>query len=147
MIVMIIQDTYSHFNGLEFLLIHKLASWQEIQELIGMADSKQSLDALFLRHDWSNQSDAGSRQITYLVKNRVAIESQNQLSISSEWYDRHHSSYVSDEIDVGIEILPTSILHELMSPGVAVDENEHSSILRRRWDARAVPLVLIGVYV
>ena len=142
---MIIQDTYSHFNGLEFLLIHKPALWQEIQRIIGLSDSKQSLTALLFDHGWSNQADADSRQTTYLVKDRIAIEIQNRLPVASEWYDRYHSGYASDQIDVGIEMLPTNILHELMSPGGEVDEGGRASILQRRWDARAVPLVLIGV--
>ncbi len=142
---MIIQDTYSHFNGLEFLLIHKSALWQEVQRLIGLSDSKQSLTVLLFDHGWSTQADADSRQIIYLVKDRIAIEIQDQLSVASEWYDRHQSGYANDQIDVGIEILPTNILHELTSPGRAFDENKSASILRRRWDARAVPLVLIGV--
>ena len=32
--------TYSHLNGLEFLLVHKPALWNEIQEIIASVDAE-----------------------------------------------------------------------------------------------------------
>lgn len=34
-----IAETYSHLNGLEFLIVHKPALWKEIQEVIGAVDA------------------------------------------------------------------------------------------------------------
>jgi len=34
-----IAETYSHLNGLEFLLVHKLALWREIQSVIAAVDA------------------------------------------------------------------------------------------------------------
>ena len=34
-----IVETYSHLNGLEFLLVHKPALWQEIQSVIAAVDA------------------------------------------------------------------------------------------------------------
>ncbi len=34
-----ISETYSHLNGLEFLLVHKLHLWQEIQAVIATVDA------------------------------------------------------------------------------------------------------------
>lgn len=33
-------ETYSHLNGLEFLLVHKLKLWQELQEVITLVDAE-----------------------------------------------------------------------------------------------------------
>jgi hypothetical protein len=33
-----IAETYSHFNGLEYLLVHKPQLWREIQEVISLVD-------------------------------------------------------------------------------------------------------------
>lgn len=34
-----IAETYSHLNGLEFLLVHKPALWKEIQNVISAVDA------------------------------------------------------------------------------------------------------------
>jgi hypothetical protein len=36
-----IVETYSHLNGLEFLLVHKPALWEEIQDVISAVDAKK----------------------------------------------------------------------------------------------------------
>lgn len=36
-----IAETYSHLNGLEFLLVHKRSLWQEIQEVISSVDANK----------------------------------------------------------------------------------------------------------
>jgi Restriction endonuclease BglII. len=34
-------ETYSHLNGLEYLLVHKPELWNEILEVIGMVDANR----------------------------------------------------------------------------------------------------------
>ena len=36
-----IAETYSHLNGLEFLLVHKRSLWQEIQDVISAVDANK----------------------------------------------------------------------------------------------------------
>lgn len=36
-----IAETYSHLNGLEFLLVHKSGLWKEIQQVIGAVDAEK----------------------------------------------------------------------------------------------------------
>jgi hypothetical protein len=36
-----IAETYSHLNGLEFLLVHKPTLWQEIQSVIAAVDANK----------------------------------------------------------------------------------------------------------
>lgn len=36
-----IAETYSHLNGLEFLLVHKKALWKEIQSVISEVDANK----------------------------------------------------------------------------------------------------------
>ena len=38
---MIIHETYSHLNGLEFLLVHKKDIWQELQQVIAEVDASK----------------------------------------------------------------------------------------------------------
>ena len=36
-----ISETYSHLNGLEFLLVHKKELWNEIREVISLIDAER----------------------------------------------------------------------------------------------------------
>ena len=36
---MVIAQTYSHLNGLEFLLVHKPRLWEEIRDVIAQVDA------------------------------------------------------------------------------------------------------------
>jgi hypothetical protein len=36
-----IAETYSHLNGLEFLLVHKPSLWQEIQNVTAAVDANE----------------------------------------------------------------------------------------------------------
>ena len=38
-----IVETYSHLNGLEFLLVHKKEMWKEIEDVIAAINSEQCL--------------------------------------------------------------------------------------------------------
>ena len=55
------------------------------------------------------------------------------------------SFFVSDAIDVGIEILPMKELETQMSSGVPYYERDLLNIIRQGRGVPAVPLVLMGV--
>ena len=60
-----IVERYSHLNGLEFLLVHKLGLWEEIQSV----DQKKEIERAGCSPIYSyNQTD--------FIKDRVAIEIQ-----------------------------------------------------------------------
>ena len=62
------------------------------------------------------------------------------------WLGREHLSfYVSDIIDVGVEVLPMKELEKTMSTGVAYYERDLLNVIRQGRGVPAVPLVLIGV--
>jgi len=200
-----IAQTYSHLNGLEYLLVHHRALWDEVQAVIGAVDatlcrtkvSKEvrkmkggnlyspiDLNAQFKErlaaHDWNERrvhywvtSDvklirqtltkepeeqradivkAGHKPIqsynqTDFVKNRVAIEVQlgKYAFVAYDLFVKHLAFYVRDEIDVGIEILPTKAMQTLMSSGIAYYEGELYNVIRNGRGVPAVPLVILGV--
>ena len=86
-----------------------------------------------------NQSD--------FVKERVAVEVQfgKYAFVAHDLFVKHLSFYVSDIIDVGIEILPMKSLEKEMSSGVPYYERDLLNVLRQGRGVPAVPLVLIGV--
>lgn len=84
---------------------------------------------------------------TDFVKDRVAVEVQfgKYAFVAHDLFVKHLSFYVSDIIDVGIEILPMKELEREMSSGVPYYERDLLNVIRQGRGVPAVPLVLIGV--
>ena len=84
---------------------------------------------------------------TDFVKERVAVEVQfgKYAFVAHDLFVKHLSFYVSDIIDVGIEILPMKELEQEMSSGVPYYERDLLNVLRQGRGVPAVPLVLIGI--
>ena len=84
---------------------------------------------------------------TDFVKDRVAVEVQfgKYAFVAHDLFVKHLSFYISDIIDVGIEILPMKELEREMSSGVPYYERDLLNIIRQGRGVPAVPLVLIGV--
>ena len=199
-----IEASYSHLNGLEFLIVHKPQLWEEIQSIIldvdaelcrtkisrekrtmGKAlyspiDMNKEFEARFNGHQWRESRTAywvteNARLIrrtiqlspseqkaeieaaglnpiysynqTDFVKDRIAVEVQfgKYAFVAHDLFVKHLSFYVSDIIDVGIEVLPMKELEREMSSGVPYYERDLLNVLRQGRGVPAVPLVLIGV--
>ena len=84
---------------------------------------------------------------TDFVKERVAVEVQfgKYAFVAHDLFVKHLGFYVSDIIDVGIEILPMKELEREMSSGVPYYERDLLNVVRQGRGVPAVPLVLIGV--
>ena len=84
---------------------------------------------------------------TDFVKDRVAVEVQfgKYAFVAHDLFVKHLSFYVSDLIDVGIEILPMKSMERRMSSGVPYYERDLMNVVRQGRGVPAVPLVLIGV--
>lgn len=96
--------------------------------------------------------DAGYKPIrsynqTDFVKERVAVEVQlgKYAFVAHDLFVKHMAFFVSDVIDVGVEILPMKELESEMSSGVAYYERDLLNIIRQGRGVPAVPLVLIGI--
>ena len=84
---------------------------------------------------------------TDFVKDRVAVEVQfgKYSFVAHDLFVKHLSFYVSDIIDVGIEILPMKEMERHMSSGVPYYERDLLNVLRQGRGVPAVPLWMIGV--
>ncbi len=84
---------------------------------------------------------------TDFVKDRVAVEVQfgKYAFVAHDLFVKHMAFFVSDLIDVGIEVLPMKELEAHMSSGVPYFERDLLNIIRQGRGVPAVPLVLIGV--
>lgn len=199
-----ISETYSHINGLEYLLIHRPKLWLEIQDVIASVSAKQygrsgfsqstpsdvvEYDAIELQEQfryqlsvkgwkeagadfWVTRNERlaratltmspeeqrqrieaageipikGHSQIKFM-KNRVGVEVQfgRYELVTYDLSVRLLSLYVSDQIDVGIEILPMKTLQSQMSSGVPYFEGEFYNVIRQGRGVPAVPLVMVGI--
>lgn len=113
-----------------------------LRGMLGMSadDQKAAIEAEGLQA-------IGSYNQTDFVKDRVAVEVQfgKYSFVAHDLFVKHLSFYVSDIIDVGIEILPTMTLETHMSSGVAYYERDLMNVVRQGRGVPAVPLILLGV--
>ncbi len=81
------------------------------------------------------------------VKDRVAVEVRfgKYSFVAHDLFVKHLHFFVSDEIDIGIEILPMKAMEREMSSGVAYYERDLLNVLRQGRGVPAVPLWMIGV--
>lgn len=81
------------------------------------------------------------------VKDRVAIEVQfgKYFSVAYDLHVKHTFFFLRDEIDVGIEIIPTHAMMRRMDTGVAWFENEVTNVIREGRNNPSVPIVIIGI--
>lgn len=84
---------------------------------------------------------------TDFVKERVAMEVQfgKYSFVAYDLFVKHLAFFISDKIDVGIEILPMKSLQSQMSSGPGYYEGELYNVMRQGRGVPAVPLVIIGI--
>ena len=95
----------------------------------------------------SGETPIKSYNQTDFIKDRIAVEVQfgKYSFVAYDLFVKHLSFYVSDKINVGIEILPMKSLQKNMSSGPSYYERELYNMVRQRRGVPAVPIVLIGI--
>lgn len=80
-------------------------------------------------------------------KDRVAVEVQfgKYFSVAYDLHVKHTFFYLRDDIDVGIEIIPTHKMMLCMDTGVAWFENEVTNVIREGRNNPAVPVYILGI--
>lgn len=81
------------------------------------------------------------------VKDRVAVEVQfgKYFSVAYDLHVKHTFFFLRNDIDVGIEIIPTRAMCVKMDSGVAWFENEVANVIREGRSNPTVPIVMIGI--
>lgn len=84
---------------------------------------------------------------TDFVKNNIAIEIQfgKYAFVAFDLFVKHLLFYSGGIINLGIEVLPTKVMQEQMSSGVAYFEGEVYNILRHGRNNPPVPLLILGI--
>lgn len=81
------------------------------------------------------------------VKDRVAVEVQfgKYFSVAYDLHVKHTFFYLRNDIDVGLEIIPTKAMSVKMDSGVPWFENEVANVIREGRSNPTVPIVMIGI--
>ena len=156
-----ISETYSHFNGLEYLLVRKKKLWEELKTVVSSVDAEKcnitsekklynpnqinkEFKKLFGQKNWKvshNQTD--------FMKDRVAVETQigKHPSVAYDLFAKYLAFYKGDTIDVGIKILPMKSLQKKITSEVTCYEDELTNVIHQKHGVPAVPIVLIGIII
>ncbi|HCM86844.1 BglII/BstYI family type II restriction endonuclease [Enterococcus sp.] len=84
---------------------------------------------------------------TDFLKERIAIEVQfgKYAFVAYDLFVKHMAFFIANDIDVGIEIIPTKKMCADMSSGIAYYEGEVYNVYRQGRNTPAVPLLIIGI--
>lgn len=113
------------------------------KEIVGIRDKDEQRAYIeskgFQAYSTFNQVD--------FVKDKIAVEVQfgKYFSVAYDLHVKHTFFYLRDDIDVGIEIIPTKAMCLKMDTGVAWFENEVANVIREGRSNPAVPIVILGI--
>lgn len=113
---------------------------REIATIRDRAEQKRIIEAKgFKAYSTNNQVD--------FVKNRVAVEVQfgKYFSVAYDLHVKHTFFFLRNDIDVGVEIIPTKAMCLKMDSGVPWFENEVANVIREGRSNPTVPIVMIGI--
>lgn len=199
-----IANLYSHLNGFEYLQVHRLEQWSEVENTIKSIDANKytkcsnarnckgkrlydqkalnkEFERILLPKNWvpykTHYFVTGdiptAREIALIrdkeeqkniiiqkgfvphptnnqvdfVKDKIAVEVQfgKYFSVAYDLHVKHTFFFLRDDIDVGIEIIPTRAMCMKMDAGVAWFENEVANVIREGRSNPTVPIVIVGI--
>lgn len=117
-----------------------ISTAREIAQIRDKEEQRQIIENNgFIPYRTNNQVD--------FVKERVACEVQfgKYFSVAYDLHVKHTFFYLRNDIDVGIEIIPTRNMCLKMDTGVAWYENELANVIREGRSNPTVPIIMIGI--
>lgn len=113
------------------------------KEIVRIKDAEKQKQAIEIK---GHKALSTYNQVDF-VKDRVAIEVQfgKYFSVAYDLHVKHTFFFLRDEIDVGIEIIPTHAMMRRMDSGVSWFENEVTNVIREGRNNPSVPIVIIGI--
>lgn len=116
---------------------------QTTRDIIGVLDQKQQKQIIEAR---GFQSYSTNNQVDF-QKERIAVEVQfgKYFSVAYDLHVKHTFFYSRNDIDVGIEIIPTKAMEAHMDTGVPWFENEVTNVIREGRTNPPVPILILGI--
>ena len=75
----------------------------------------------------------------------VEVQFEKHFSVAYDLHVKHTFLFLRNDIDVGIEIVPTKAMCLKMDTGVAWFENEVANVIREGRSNPTVPIVMLGI--
>lgn len=116
------------------------ATTREIVHIYSKEEQKQIIESRgFTSYSTFNQVD--------FQKDRIAVEVQfgKYFSVAYDLHVKHTFFYSRNDIDVGVEIIPTKAMEEHMDTGVPWFENEVTNVIREGRTNPPVPILILGI--
>ncbi len=113
---------------------------REIVHILDKEEQKRIIESRGqISHSTYNQVD--------FQKDRIAVEVQfgKYFSVAYDLHVKHTFFYSRNDIDVGIEVIPTKALEERMDTGVPWFENEVTNVIREGRTNPPVPILVLGI--
>lgn len=113
---------------------------REIVHILDKEEQKRIIESRGqISHSTYNQVD--------FQKDRIAVEVQfgKYFSVAYDLHVKHTFFYSRNDIDVGIEVIPTKAMEECMDTGVPWFENEVTNVIREGRTNPPVPILVLGI--
>lgn len=116
---------------------------QATREIINIRDKNVQREILESR----NLSCYSTFNQVDFQKDRIAVEVQfgKYFSVAYDLHVKHTFFYSRNDIDVGLEIIPTKLMEEHMDTGVPWFENEVTNVIREGRTNPPVPILILGI--
>lgn len=113
------------------------------RDIISVYDKKKQKEIIESR---GFESYPSNNQVDF-QKERVAIEVQfgKYFSVAYDLHVKHTFFYSRNDIDVGIEVIPTKAMEAHMDTGVPWFENEVTNVIREGRTNPPVPVLILGI--
>lgn len=116
---------------------------QTMRDIIAIHDKKQQKKRI---EEKGFQAYLSNNQVDF-QKERIAVEVQfgKYFSVAYDLHVKHTFFYSRNDIDVGVEIIPTKTMEEHMDTGVPWFENEVANVIREGRTNPPVPVLMLGI--
>lgn len=129
-----------HERRIEYYVTGNEDATRDIINIYNKEDQRKILDERSLKYySTFNQVD--------FQKERIAVEIQfgKYFSVAYDLHVKHTFFYSRNDIDVGIEVIPTKAMEEHMDTGVPWFENEVTNVIREGRTNPPVPILILGI--
>lgn len=139
-----IKDRLTEKGWEEFKTSYHVTSDQSTtKEIVKISDAEEQKRIILE----NNQEPLKSFNQVDFLKDRIAVEVQfgKYFSVAYDLHVKHTFFYIRDDIEVGIEIIPTHRMMMCMDTGVAWYENEVTNVIREGRNNPSVPVYILGI--
>lgn len=128
----------------EFKIYYYVTENEEISKQIVKISEKEEQKRII---EENNLEPLSSFNQVDFKKDTVAVEVQfgKYFSVAYDLHVKHTFFYLREDIEVGIEIIPTHKMMLCMDTGVAWYENEVTNVIREGRNNPAVPVYILGI--